>query len=58
MSKSSADQARRRETAAKVAGLTLANALIFQEQLAATEKKVKPIKKLLTQPVSLPKISS
>jgi hypothetical protein len=49
MSKSSSDLARRRETAANVAGLTLANALIFQEQLAATEKNVTPIKRLLEE---------
>ena len=38
---------KRRETAAKVAALTLANAFIFQEQLAAVEKQVKPLRKVL-----------
>jgi hypothetical protein len=47
MTKNLAEQARRRETAANVAALAVANALIFQEQLAAAESKVKPIRKLL-----------
>jgi hypothetical protein len=34
---------KRHNTAAKVAGLVLANALIFQEQLRKTHKRVKPI---------------
>jgi len=38
---------RRRETAAKVAALTLANAFIFQEQLSAVEKRVQPLRKIL-----------
>jgi hypothetical protein len=38
--------AARRETAAKVSALVLANALIFQEQLAASEKRVKPLRKI------------
>jgi hypothetical protein len=36
----------RRETAAKVSALVLANALIFQEQLAATDHRVTPLRKL------------
>ena len=38
--------AARRETAAKVSALVLANALIFQEQLAATDMRVKTLRKL------------
>ena len=49
MSKKLAEQGRRRQTAAKVAALTLANALIFQEQLAEAESQVKPINKLLAE---------
>ena len=41
------EQAReRRETAAKVSALVLANALIFQEQLAHTDERVTPLRKL------------
>ena len=36
----------RRETAAKVSALVLANALIFQEQLAATDGRVSPLRKI------------
>lgn len=36
----------RRETAAKVSALVLANAFIFQEQLAATDGRVSPLRKL------------
>lgn len=36
----------RRETAAKVSALVLANALIFQEQLARTDGRVTPLRKL------------
>ena len=36
----------RRTTAAKVAALVLANALIFQEQLALTDGRVEPLRKL------------
>ncbi|MEI9405206.1 N-6 DNA methylase [Mesorhizobium argentiipisi] len=35
----------RRETAAKVSALVLANALIFQDQLAATDGRVAPLRK-------------
>jgi hypothetical protein len=38
--------AERRETAAKVSALVLANAFIFQEQLAASDKRVLPLRKL------------
>ncbi|NMP23985.1 N-6 DNA methylase [Sulfobacillus harzensis] len=38
----------RRETAAKVAALVIANALIFQEQLATTDGRIDPIRKLLS----------
>jgi hypothetical protein len=38
--------AARRETAAKVSALVLANALIFQEQLATTDMRVKTLRKL------------
>lgn len=38
--------ATRRETAAKVSALVLANAFIFQEQLAATDGRVTPLRKL------------
>lgn len=45
-----ADEAEgRRTTAAKVAALVLANALIFQEQLALTQSRVEPLRKLQTQ---------
>jgi hypothetical protein len=44
-----ANDGRRRETAAKVAALTLANAFIFQEQLAAVQAKVKPLRKVLAE---------
>jgi len=40
---------RRRETAAKVGALTLANAFVFQEQLAAVEKRVKPLRRVLAE---------
>lgn len=36
----------RRETAAKVSALVLANALIFQDQLAATDGRVSPLRKI------------
>lgn len=36
----------RRETAAKVSALVLANAFIFQEQLAAADERVNPLRKL------------
>jgi hypothetical protein len=36
----------RRETAAKVSALVLANAFIFEEQLAATDGRISPIRKL------------
>ncbi len=36
----------RRETAAKVSALVLANALIFQEQLAMTDGRVSPLRKI------------
>ena len=36
----------RRETAAKVSALVLANALIFQEQLALTDGRVSPLRKI------------
>lgn len=38
--------AARRETAAKVSALVIANALIFQEQLAATDGRIIPLRKL------------
>jgi len=41
--------AARRVTAARVAALTLANAFVFQEQLAAVEKRVKPLRRVLTE---------
>lgn len=41
------EEARRRQTAAKVASLTLANAFIFQEQLAAADRRVRPLRQLL-----------
>jgi hypothetical protein len=40
---------RRRETASKVAALTLANALIFQEQLAAVDTRVRTLRKVLAE---------
>jgi len=36
----------RRETSAKVSALVLANAFIFEEQLAATDKRIRPLAKL------------
>lgn len=36
----------RRETAAKVSALVLANALIFQEQLAMTDGRISPLRKI------------
>lgn len=39
----------RRATAAKVSALVLANAFIFQEQLAATDGRVTPLRKLETE---------
>jgi N-6 DNA methylase len=39
----------RRETAAKVAALTLANAFIFQEQLAATNRNVRTLRSMLAE---------
>mgnify|MGYP003586795153 CR=1 FL=1 len=40
----------RRATAAKVSALVLANALIFQEQLALTDSRVTPLRKLEGRP--------
>lgn len=40
-------EARRRTTAAKLAALTLANALIFQEVLSEADLRVEPIRRLL-----------
>ncbi len=40
----------RRETAAKVSALVLANALIFQEQLAQTDARVHPLRKVEHDP--------
>lgn len=40
---------KRRETTAKLAALMLANAFIFQEQLAAIERDVKPIRRMLAE---------
>ncbi len=41
------DKARkRRETSAKVSALVLANAFIFQEQIAATDRRIKTLRKL------------
>ena len=40
----------RRETAAKVSALVLANALIFQEQLTMTDGRVQPLRKIETGP--------
>ena len=42
-------EARRRHTAANLAALTLANAFIFQEQLAQADSQVEPIRRLLSQ---------
>ena len=42
----SENAAARRETSAKVSALVLANAFIFEEQLAATDKRIKPLAKL------------
>jgi hypothetical protein len=39
---------RRRATAAKVAALTIANALIFQEQLSSADGRVSPLRAMLT----------
>jgi hypothetical protein len=36
----------RREIAAKVGALVIANALVFQEQLAITEERVAPLRKI------------
>jgi hypothetical protein len=49
--KSSAEEdlehaAGRRETAAKISALVLANAFIFQEQLAATDRRITPLRRL------------
>lgn len=41
---------RRRETAAHIAALTVANALIFQEELAAANQDVRPLRSLLGEP--------
>jgi hypothetical protein len=41
--------ARRRHTAANLAALTLANAFIFQEELAQTNTDVEPIRRLLAK---------
>jgi len=40
----------RRETSAKVSALVLANALIFQDQLAATDGRVSPLRKIEKEP--------
>lgn len=40
------DSQERRETAAKIAALVLANAFVFQEQLARTDERVTPLRKL------------
>jgi hypothetical protein len=40
-------ESKRLETAAKVAALTLANAMIFQEQLALSNSRVEPLRKFL-----------
>ena len=42
-------EARRRTTAANLAALTLANALIFQEELSQVDSRVEPIRRLLAQ---------
>jgi len=42
-------EARRRTTAAKLAALTLANALIFQEELSQADPRVEPIRRLLNR---------
>ena len=39
---------RRRETAAKIAALTLANAFIFQEQLAAADRRVLTVRAMMS----------
>ncbi len=39
----------RRETAAKVSALVLANAFIFQEQLAETDRQITPLRKLANE---------
>ena len=41
------DADKRRETSAKVAALTIANAFIFQEQLSAADERVKTVQALL-----------
>lgn len=47
-----AEQAQgRRETTAKVSALILANAYIFQDQLAATDERISPLRKLETERV-------
>src|SRR5687768_8992037 len=43
-------ESRRRETAAKIAALTLANAFIFQEQLAAADSRVMTLRSMLSRP--------
>lgn len=42
-------ETKRLETAAKVAALTLANALIFQEQLSRTNRDVRPLRNMLSE---------
>lgn len=42
--------AARRETAAKVSALVLANAFIFQDQLAAVDPRIEPLRKLEGRP--------
>jgi hypothetical protein len=42
-------EARRRQTAANIAALTLANAFIFQEELSQVDSRVEPIRRLLFQ---------
>ena len=43
------EQARRRETAAKISALTLANAFIFQEQLSQANHQVRTIRSILDE---------
>ena len=44
---STTDAQHRRETAAKIAALTISNAFIFQEQLALNDERVMPLQKIL-----------
>lgn len=50
-------QDKRRQTAAKVAALTLSNAFIFQEQLAASDRRVRTLRQLLEESDFVTKIS-